>query len=345
MVKNQKSVFVTGGSGLLGSHLLFSLASTGEKIKALHRQNSNLDFVRKVFSYYTNKPEELFQSIEWVESDICDYDSLKKTIQGSNKVYHCAATVSFDSFRREALILNNTLGTANIVKACLEIGAEKLCHVSSTAALGASGNEKMVNESHQWNESDFHSAYSISKYRSESEVWDGIRRGLCATIVNPSVIFGPGNWRKGSTLFFSKIAGGMPFYTTGVTGYVDVRDVVTSMIILMNSSIDGERFIISAENLSFKEVFSMIAGSMAVKKPYISVPKIFSYPASGVLSLFPFLNRKESYLTFENLRAAYSKVFLDNGKIKEATGISFIPIQQSVEDTSRIYKAENPKSM
>ena len=345
MVQGQKSVFVTGGTGLLGSHLLFSLALRGEKIKALHRQNSNRDFVKKVFSYYTDKPDELFQSIEWVESDMCNYSSLKKAIQGSDKVYHCAASVSFDSSRRKELILNNTHGTANIVKASLETGVKKLCHVSSTAALGASNSEKMVNESHQWRDLDSHSAYSISKYLSESEVWDGIRRGLCATIVNPSVIFGPGNWSNGSSLFFSRIARGMPFYTTGVTGYVDVRDVTKSIIILMDSSIVNERYIISAENLSFKEVFSMIAESMAVKRPFIPVPRVFSYPVSGVLSLFPFFMRKESSISPETLHAAYAKVFLDNSKIKEATGISFIPISQSVEDTSRIYKAENLKSL
>lgn len=341
MLQNQKSVLVTGGTGLLGSHLLFSLVSEGVKIRATHRQNSNLGFVRKVFGYYTNKPDELFQTIEWIKSDICDYNSVRQAMVGSQIVYHCAAAVSFDSSRREEVLINNTRGTANIVKASLEMGVEKLCHVSSTSALGASHSENMVNEAHQWDDSDIHSAYSISKFRSEAEVREGIRHGLCAIIVNPSVIFGPGNWSNGSSMYFSRIAGGMPFYTAGVTGYVDVRDVVKAMIILTNSNIAGERYIISAENLSFKDVFSMIADSMDLKKPYIHVPKIFSCPLTGVMRFFSSLAGKESPFSSETLRAAYAKIYLDNSKIRESTGISFIPIRKSVADTARIYKAEN----
>ncbi len=340
MAINNKTIFVTGGTGLLGSHLLFTLASEGRKIKALHRKNSNRDFVRRVFSYYTSSPDELFRSIEWVESDMCDYNSLRRSVQGAEIVYHCAGSVSFESSRSQEVIKNNTAGTANIVRASIETGIEKLCHVSSTSALGATGNGKLVNESHQWNDSDFHSAYAISKYRSESEVWEGTKRGLCAVIVNPSVIFGPGDWDKGSLLFFSRIANGMPFCTTGITGYVDVRDVVTSMIALTNSSASNERFIVSSENLSFREVFSMIADSLAVRKPLVSVPELLSLPMSGFLALIPSRIRNRISITPETLHAAFSKVLLDNTKIRAATNITFIPIRKSVEDTSRIFLEE-----
>ena len=340
MILEQKTVFVTGGTGLLGSHLLFSLASGGRKIIALRRQNSNLDFVRKVFGYYSDKPADLFKSIEWVESDLRNSDFLKKTIKGSDQVYHCAAVVSFENSRKEEIIKTNTLVTSNIVKACLELGIGKLCHVSSTAALGAAKNKIIVSEDHHWDDSDIHSAYSVSKHLSEVEVWEGIKHGLSAVIVNPSVIFGPGNWNAGSSMFFSKIAKGMPFYTSGVTGYVDVRDVVKSMVLLMNSPVSNERFIISAENLSYKQVFWMIADSMGVRKPYIPIPELASYPVSGILKIMSLIRPGKSAITPETLHSAFSKVYLDNKKIREATGISFIPISQSVADTSRIYRAE-----
>jgi nucleoside-diphosphate-sugar epimerase len=271
---------------------------------------------------------------------MCDYNSLRKAIQGSEIIYHCAGSVSFEKSRSHELILNNLTGTANIVRASMETGIEKLCHVSSSSALGATGNKDLVNESHQWNDSEFHTAYAISKYRSESAVWDGIKQGLCAVIVNPSVIFGPGDWNKGSLLFFSKIANGMPFCTTGTTGYVDVRDVVTSMITLTNSSVSGERFIVSSENLSYREVISMIADSLAVRKPFVSVPELLSLPLSGFLALIPSRIRNRTSVTPEILHAAFSKVLLDNTKIRAATNISFIPISKSVEDTSRIFSAE-----
>jgi nucleoside-diphosphate-sugar epimerase len=221
-----KKVFVTGGTGLLGSHLLFSLAERRERIKATYRQQKKLSLVRKVFSYYCDNPDALFNEIEWVESDITNFDDLKNLIKGSEHVYHCAATVSYESSGKDTLIKNNTELTAKIVNSCLETGIGKLCHVSSVATVEPSRKGGMTDESQKWVDSDYHNAYSVSKHLSESEVWNAISSGLNAVIVNPSIILGPGFWNSGSSLFFSKIAEGMSFYTSGVAGYVDVRDVV-----------------------------------------------------------------------------------------------------------------------
>ena len=327
----------------MGSHLLYSLAEKGDNIKANYRQLKKLDLVRKVFSDWCKNPDELFNKIEWIESDLSHAGSLKDLISGSEHIYHCAATVSYETNGKNELIKNNTDLTSNIVKSCLDTGVEKLCHVSSVAAIGASQKDEMADESHQWIESDYHNPYSVSKYLSELEVWNGIKRGLNAVIVNPSVILGPGYWNSGSSLFFSKIAKGMLFYTNGVTGYVDVRDVVKTMITLMNGPVKGERFIVSSENLSYGEFFSMIAESMGVRKPFIFIPEIFSKPVTGILKVFSQITGKQGLITPDIIRASYSRVFYSNSKIKETTGINFIPIRRSTEEISRIYRTEMPQ--
>jgi dihydroflavonol-4-reductase len=340
MEQSTKKVFVTGGTGMLGSHLLYSLVERGGSVKAIYRKKYKLDLVKKVFAYYSNKSIDLFNRIEWIESDADHINRLKKAITGSHHVYHCAATVSFDSSNRKELIENNKLIASNIVDTCLECGVEKLCHVSSISALGSVSGNEMINESSPWNDSDYHTAYSASKYLSESEVWNAVKKGLKAVIVNPSVILGPGDWDNGSPKFFKKIAEGMLFYTNGVTGYVDVLDVVKSMITLMNSPVTGERFIISSENLSFREFFSMIAQSLNVRKPFIPVPEILTPPVTGILKIISKISGKEGTLTPDIIHAAFSKVFFNNRKIKEATGITFIPINESVKRISRIYLME-----
>ncbi len=345
MLQDNKKVFVTGGTGLLGSHLLYALAERGDVIKAIFRKKYKLDLVRKVFSYYSDKSTDLFSKIEWIESDAADINLLKKTITGSHQVYNCAATVSFDSSNKKELIRNNTLIASNIVNACLECGVEKLCHVSSTSSLGATFRNQMVNELCRWIDTDYHNAYSISKYLSESVVWSGIKRGLNAVIVNPSVILGPGDWNNGSPEFFRKMAEGMLFYPNGVNGYVDVQDVVKSMITLMNSQVTGERFIISSENLPYREFFSMIAQNLNVRKPFIPVPALFANPVSGILKIISKVSGKEGSITPDIIRAAFSKVFYDNGKIIRTTGINFIPVNESVKRISRIYLSENSRQV
>ena len=88
-------ILVTGGTGLVGSHLLFDLIKSGEKVRALKRSTSDLSIVKKVFSCYSNDYENLFSEIEWVEGDILNIFSLKDSMEGVDKIYHSAALVSF----------------------------------------------------------------------------------------------------------------------------------------------------------------------------------------------------------------------------------------------------------
>ena len=325
---------------MLGSHLIYALISQGEKVRAIHRKTSNRDILRKVIGYYKGDAEKLLDLVEWTECDINDYGRLSEVMQGLDFVYHCAAAVSFKNLGRETIIDNNVSGTSNVVRGCLENRIKKLCHVSSNAALGAKDGELMVDETHEWNEEHHHSPYAISKYLSEQEVWRGIKKGLNAVIVNPTIILGPGEWSRGSASFFSRIDKGMLFCTSGTTGYVDINDVVNSMIALMRSGISGERFIINADNPTYEEFFTMVASSVKARKPVIKVPRLFSYLVLPAVHLLEIVTRGKSALTKEMIKVAWSKITYDNSKIIKYTGISFKPVEKSVQETGRIYLEE-----
>ena len=264
-------IFVTGGTGLVGAHLLFELVKKGKNVKALKRETSNTEQVKKTFSYYTQNAEELFNLIDWVNGDLLDYFSLENLLTGVTEIYHCAALVSFRSKDRKKLIANNVEGTSNLVNAALEKNVPRLCHVSSVAALGQLPNGELVTEETNWVPSKKISGYSESKFFSEAEIWRGIEEGLDAVIVNPSIIFGPANWENGSARMFKTLYNGLKFYTSGVTGFVDVKDVVEIMISLMNESnferCKNQRFLINAENLYYRDVFNQIADSLGKARP------------------------------------------------------------------------------
>jgi nucleoside-diphosphate-sugar epimerase len=340
MEAQNKPVFVTGGTGLLGSHLIYTLISQGENVRAIHRKTSNREILKKVIGYYEGDKDKLLHLVEWTECDICDYDRLVKAMQGVEIVYHCAAAVSFENRHKDYVLGNNVKGTSNIVKACLSNRIKKLCHVSSNAALGAYDGEFMVNETHKWDENGYRSPYGTSKYLSEREVWKGISDGLNAVIVNPTIILGPGDWSRGSSSFFPKIDSGMLFYTSGTNGYVDVNDVVKAMIILMKSNISGERFIVSGENLTYDQFFTMIARSLKVRRPMIKVPRLLSYAALPLVYFLEILTRGKTVLTKELLKVAWSRITYDNSKIIRSTGFSFTPIEESVQTIGEIYLEE-----
>ncbi len=188
-------IVVTGGTGLVGSHLLYELVLKGERIKALKRNSSNTGNTLRTFHYYSKDADKLFSLIDWVEGDILDLVSLEEAFEGASMVYHTAAFVSFVPSRKKKILNNNIQGTANVVNACLTKKVGKLCHVSSVSALGHAIDGLQTDEEMIWSPSKHRSYYSVSKFHSEMEVWRGIEEGLNSVIVNPSFILV--SWKLG----------------------------------------------------------------------------------------------------------------------------------------------------
>jgi nucleoside-diphosphate-sugar epimerase len=338
--------FVTGGTGLIGSHLLFQLVSAGKKVKALKRETSNLQQVQKVFSYYTENAEELYRQIEWVDGDILDYFGLEKLLSGVSEVFHCAAIVSFCTGEREQMIRNNVEGTANLVNAALENGVKKFCHVSSVAALGNAENGFSIDELTNWVPSKKNSGYSESKFYSETEVWRGIEEGLDAVIVNPSIVLGPGNWDSGSAQLFKTVWNGMKFYTKGVTGYVDVNDVVRAMILLMGDAsfetCKNQRFLLNAENLSYKQVFTQIADAFGKTRPKFYASPVLLAFAWRAAAFWGMISGKSPAVTRETASASASIKNFDGSKITRCFEFDYIPVFQSIQQTANFFLNELP---
>jgi dihydroflavonol-4-reductase len=265
-------ILVTGGTGLVGAHLLLRLAENEVPIRALYRNEVALKKTKALFSAHNKS--SLFTQIEWVLGDILDVPSLESAFQNIKLVYHCAGLISFDPKDEERLRKTNIEGTANIVNFCIAYQIQKLGYVSSIAALGdLAQNETTISESSEWNPEFYHSDYGISKYGAELEVWRGYQEGLPVVIVNPGVIIGSTLWEDGSGAIISKVKKGMSFYTKGQTGYVGVDDVVAILIALLNSPISGERYSLVAEHYTYEALLKTIA-----LKTGSAVPSVYIKP-------------------------------------------------------------------
>jgi dihydroflavonol-4-reductase len=315
-------VLVTGATGFLGSELTRQLLRKGENVRALKRASSAIPAILQ------NEP-----TIEWFEADILDYFALEKAFEGVAKVYHCAALLSFAAEDKKKQLRINKEGTHHIVNLCLDKNIQKLVHVSSVAALGEPKDGGPVSEKHQWEFDGSQQGYSISKYESEMEVWRAMAEGLNAAIVNPSIIIGANAGTQGSGQLFETVRRGLKFYTSGSNGFVDVEDVAKSMIMLMESDISGERFLINAENWSLKAFFSEIAQGFDMKPPYIEVkPWLmeFGWRGAELLSLF---NGKKYGLTKDTARNAFKKISYSNEKfLKYFPEFKCKPIKISIKE-------------
>lgn len=332
-------ILVTGGTGLVGAHLLYELVRAGEKIRAIHRENSDLNKVLEVFSFYSEaeEAEKLFHQIEWKVADLNNIPQLTAAFVEVQQVYHSAALVSFDPADEQELRKVNIEGTANIVNLCTSCKVHKLCFVSSIAALGNITNADKIDETGKWNPEGKHNDYAISKYGAEIEVWRGTQEGVNAIIVNPGVIIGPGFWNSGSGRIFKKIDSGLSYYFPKVTGFVGVQDVVKSMVILMNSEKVNEQYVLVSENISFKQVFEWAAEALNMTKPKRKLQKwmiTFGWFFQRIGSIF---GRKRS-ITYETINSLHEESFYDNSKIIQEINYQFEPMECVVKRTASNYK-------
>ncbi len=338
-LSNSNMILVTGGTGLVGSQLLFDLTKSGSRVRALKRSSSSLHVVNRIFHGHEN----LLPQIEWLDGDVSDLFSLEDAFRDVRQVYHCAALVSFLRADFKRMMKINTEGTANMVNIALESGIERFCYVSSTAALGRSEENKVLTENSVWKTSKNNSGYAISKYGAEREVWRGIEEGLDAFIVNPSIIIGAGDLHTGSTALFGEVWKGLPFYPTGSSGFVDVRDVTSTMIQLMQKNMSGEKFIISAENIPYREVINFMADGFGKSRPTIRVGTLLSEIGWRVETARKYFSKTKPMITKETARNGQYNWNYSNQKIKTALGIEFIPVKDAVKNVCEIFLKELKK--
>ena len=300
-------VLVTGGTGFLGSYIIKQLVEKGYNVRALRRSNKLPFWIAK----------EILEKVEWVEGDVLDVIALENAMNGVDTIIHSAAIVSFATKDRKEMY---------------QVNVGRLVHISSVAALGRTANGGHVNEEKKWEESKVNTHYAKSKFKAELQVWRGISEGLEAVILNPSTILGYGDWHSSSCAIFKSVHDGFNWYTPGINGFVDVEDVAKATIVLMESTINEQRFIVNGDSWTFKKLQDTIADGFSKKRP---ARKTTPWRMEKLKSLF---TRKKPLLTKESARVAQSQTWFENDKILKALqGFSFTPLEETIKKACEKY--------
>lgn len=337
--KNDSSmILVTGGTGLIGAHLILELASRGFDVRALRRSGSKVWLVNRLLQHHSGNGESLQARIHWINGDILDIRSLDEAMVGVHDVYHCAGMVSFNPRNGRKMIWNNMQGTANMVNMGLAKNVRKFCHVSSVISLSKTMDNPVITESSPWKSPRHHPPYAISKVESEREVWRGIAEGLNAVIVNPGIVIGYGDPMRDSGRLIHSLSNISRFYTSGVTGMVGINDVVRAMILLMESDISGERFILSAENVPYKKLTEMVATTLGKPKPSVRIPSFALELAWRMEHIRCLLAGGEPFITKATAQSARRKVLFDGSRITRTIPFQYTPIETVVQQTCLMHK-------
>ncbi|WP_413532767.1 NAD-dependent epimerase/dehydratase family protein [Empedobacter brevis] len=319
-------IFVTGGTGLVGAHLLVELAKKQQPIRALKRKTSNIKTVEKLFE--EQNVSQYYQFVNWVDGDLLDVTELPNLLKGIDTIYHVAAFVSFDERQENEIFNTNILGTEALVNEAIDSDVKNFYFVSSIASMDdLNPVTKMIDERSSWNNSLTHSSYSISKFRAEMEVWRASQEGLKVIIINPGVIIGTLDKKSASESLFQQNSSKNDYATSGGTGFVDVRDVVKIFLELIDKELYNQKFIVVSENKTYREVLNLVAtnNKHAVKNVSNTTLKIIKN-----LSVFSRIFGGK-YITKANYNSLTSFTKYDNSKVKKVLQYDFIPIKESID--------------
>lgn len=322
-------ILVTGASGFLGQHLVQRLSQEGEPVRAI---------------YHNTPPSALLKNlsnITWQQADLLDVYDVQEIMRDVKQVYHCAAIVSFDAKDKNDLLHVNIETTTNVVNAALDAGVEKMVYVSSVASLGRSVTDKEITEDTEWEESPHNSTYSKSKYFAEMEVWRSMAEGLNTVVINPGIILGEGDWEKGSAKLIQTADEEFPYYTEGINAFVDVKDVVNIALMVMNSDVIEERFIVSAGNFSYKEIFTLMADALQKKPPHIRANKFLTGLVWRWSVLKSFFTKEQPTITKETATTAQKKAYYNNEKLLNAfPSFAYRPMKETIDRMAKQYLAD-----
>lgn len=327
MADTQNRIFVTGGTGFLGSYILRDLLGNGyTNIMALRRTTSPDDLVSDIQS-----------KIEWIEGDVLDIGCLEEGMENADYVIHAAAIVSFDPKDKALMKKVNIEGTANMVNMALHTKAKRFVFVSSVAALGRVKSGMIIDETTEWEESTFNSNYGISKRLAELEVWRGIAEGLQANILNPSYIIGGGFWNFGPSHLFQMVDKGLSWYAKGTNGMVDVRDVAKMTRILMERNEFGKRYISCARNISYQELFSAIAKGLGKKPPKRVLKKWMGEMAWRGEHLRSLITGSKPIVTKETIKYSAHDFLYDSSRSIQELDMAYTKPELTISETCKCY--------
>lgn len=313
-------VVVTGANGFLGGWLCERLVQEGLEIHALVRKSSDLSELKGI-------------SVKLVYGDILNAESLNQAFKGVDSVFHLAGLIAYKKSEREKMQLANVVGTQNVVNACKDQGVRRLLHLSSVVAVGAGYSpQEILIEGSAFNLHPLNLGYFETKLAAERLAFAAMKdSSLEVVAVNPSTIYGASDAKKSSRKTQVKVARGeFPFFTRGGVSIIDVEDAVAAIYSAWKIGKTGERYILSGDNLTIKQLFELIANAANSKPPKILMPTPLLKGLGFIGDSLQHLGI-ESSVSSENAWTATLYHWFNSEKARQHLGLKTRPASESIE--------------
>jgi dihydroflavonol-4-reductase len=265
---------VTGATGFIGSHVARALAERGDELKLFVRRDTHREHLADL-------------DFEVVTGDITDRRSVKRSMKGVGRVFHCAGTTSLRPADTDRVFAVNLDGATNVMTAALEADVERVVHMSSAAALGPARPGKVADENQRFTAGSLGIPYVNSKHEAEVEGLYLAARGLDVVFVSPTFVLGPDAPSRGTTsmgLVRRFLMRQIPVYSEGALNIVDVRDVAKGHLLADEKGGTAERYILAGRNFTIQRLFADLARLSGVEPPPLKVNRAIAVRSAELIT-------------------------------------------------------------
>jgi dihydroflavonol-4-reductase len=313
-------VLVTGASGFLGSAVGRCLTNAGFRVRAFVRPTSP-------------RANLADGSLEIVEGDLRDAESIARAMQGVRYLFHVAADYRLWARVPDEIVRNNVEGTRLIMTAAQHAGVERIVYTSSVATLALRHDGTLSDETSPLDEKLAIGAYKYSKVVAERVVETMVaQQNLPAVIVNPSAPIGPRDVRPTPTgrIIIEAAAGRMPAFVDTGLNLVHVDDVAAGQLAALRHGRIGERYILGGQNVSLADMLRDIAGIVGRSPPKLRLPHAPLYPIAWAAEAVAHLTGREPFLTRTGLKLSKERMFFTSAKAERELGYRARPYGEAL---------------
>ncbi|HEY9901633.1 MAG TPA: NAD-dependent epimerase/dehydratase family protein [Candidatus Sericytochromatia bacterium] len=317
---------VTGANGFTGSHLVKALEQNGDTVLGLVRKSSNLSRLSNC-------------NVQLIYGDLSDRYTLSRAMTGVDTVFHTAAYVELGIVDEAEMERVNVEGTRAVLEVAQAIGVAKMVYCSTIGVFGDTQGQ-VIDETFQRTQTNFSSAYDRTKYEAQQLVDQFAAQGLPVVSILPSGIFGADDPHFGPVMQ-QFLKGGLKLWAGGdrVTGIVHVDDLVAAMILAAEKGKPGEYYIISAGDLTTREMFNILSQDSGIPVPR-EAPKFLVRLAGNLLDPIGRLLKWQPPLSQERVHYIYDRcVRVDATKARQELGWHPRSVRHTLQEIVQILTA------
>jgi dihydroflavonol-4-reductase len=322
--------FVTGATGVVGSHVVRLLRLRGDRVRILARGSS---------------PSQNIEGLgcEIVVGDLRDAASLVRCIQGCRLVYHVAADYRLWARNPHEIYESNVAGTRNLLSACCEAGVQKVVYTSTVGTINMRSDGVPTDEDTPVSLDDMIGHYKRSKFMAEQVAMEFAHSGLPVVIVNPTAPVGAGDIKPTPTgkVILDFLRGRLPAYVDTGLNIVAVEDVARGHLQAETEGRDGQRYILGGENLSLQEILQILARICGSRMPRFPMPWTVALIAAYLNQFFVgTILRREPTIPLDGVRMARYKMFVSSDKARRELGYSPKPAEHALREAVDYFRRD-----